>query len=116
MVRNEEPYSLFCLFAAGRDVVSMPAAQRRVGVPTTAALVVGRQHQPGFFEGLAATEQQTFISRAHIELVPMVGETVSFKLTNLCGNPVVSGQRRLGKGEHVPYIFSSLGLGHCFRH
>jgi len=97
---GEEPYSLFCLFATGRDVVEMPAARRRVGVPTHAAVKIGRNHQPGFFEGLLAVDQQTFVSRTHFELTPMIGESVSFKLTNLSINPVVSGQRRLGKDEH----------------
>jgi len=98
------PFSLICVHAQGHPGVgALPAAARTIAAPPDAKLTVGRQHQPGFFEGLLSDPRHmAFISRSHFEIASFAAEAGSFTVKNLSGNPLVlGGQQHVTKNECV---------------
>jgi len=98
------PYCLVCTFARGCEVASVPPASKTISHPGDARVVVGRQHQPGFFEGLLRSEEKllSFISRSHLEFNPAPGQPQAFDLANLSSNPImVSQSLTTGRAEKL---------------
>ena len=58
------PFYLLCTMSASRDVSHLPAGQRAVAL-THGSVMLGRQHQPGLFEGILGPDSVnlTFISQ-----------------------------------------------------
>lgn len=110
------PYLLVCVMAFGYDVLTaLPPEARTVGVRSDSPLTVGRNHQPGLFEGLmgpeAAQRYLCCISRAHLELRPMPDDPQQgcFEVTNLSANPVsLPGRPTVKKCER-----GTIRLGDC---
>jgi len=99
-----DPYSLVCLFntcsSVGLfDVPSLPMKKRRIGVPASGTMVVGRSSHPNFFVALLPPEKQAFVEAEHLKIEPMGGDPVSFRITNLSAHHMMSNQRRLAQNE-----------------
>jgi len=97
-------FELAVRHARGCDNLSwMPEESRIIPVPAQGPILVGRQHQPGFFETLLTNEPMllTLISRSHFELAPDDSAPGAFKLTNNSGNVLDLGEKRLTKGEYI---------------
>merc|ERR1719291_1633450 len=95
--------------ALGSDAGVVPAERRTISLRSDQPLVLGRQEQQGFFEGLlgdgAGQRYLCCVSRSHLELRPMVDRcSAGFEVVNLSPNPVrlrSSPQGALGKGERA---------------
>lgn len=98
----ELPCALLCVHAHGCDVASLAREAKRIALPVGEKALVGRQEQPGFFEGLLGTniEHLRFVSRTHFVLEPL-GQPGAFVLTNLSGNALLINDRRVGQGEQA---------------
>lgn len=108
------PFYLLCTMSASRDISHLPAERR--GVALTRSVMLGRQHQPGLFEGILGPDSVnlTFISRSHLELNEV--ETGNFMMRNLSQNPVVvKGSQQVAKeqqsflspGDSIEFIAGS---------
>ena len=107
------PFYLLCTMSASREISHLPAERRAVAL--TQSIMLGRQHQPGLFEGLLGdTVNLTFISRSHLELNEV--EAGNFMLRNLSQNPVVvKGSQQVAKeqqsflspGDSIEFIAGS---------
>eukprot|EP00971_Amphidinium_carterae_P251860 5000566-Amphidinium_carterae.1 len=98
------PYILVCTFARGCEAAALPPATKTINHPGDARVIIGRQHQAGFFEGLLRSEEKflSFISRSHLEFNPAPGQPQAFDLANLSSNPImVSQSLTTGKPEKL---------------
>eukprot|EP00747_Dinoflagellata_sp_TGD_P166008 gnl/TRDRNA2_/TRDRNA2_188152_c0_seq1.p1 gnl/TRDRNA2_/TRDRNA2_188152_c0~~gnl/TRDRNA2_/TRDRNA2_188152_c0_seq1.p1 ORF type:complete len:641 (-),score=87.47 gnl/TRDRNA2_/TRDRNA2_188152_c0_seq1:94-2016(-) len=94
------PFTLVCVRAEGCDIGTLPTETRTIGLAMNTKIVIGREHQVGFFEGILPSESYGFISRAHFELAPVAGCIDSFEITNLSGHRILLGlQQQLSKHE-----------------
>ncbi|CAJ1445586.1 unnamed protein product [Effrenium voratum] len=102
------PFYLLCTMSMSRDMLPLRAEQRAVPLPPRGTLILGRQHQPGFFEGIIGAESPnlTFISRSHLEVNEL--GPASFAVRNLSQNPIVVKQQQLVKEQQ-----SFLSPGDC---
>ena len=109
------PFYLLCTMSASRDVSHLPAGQRAVAL-THGSVMLGRQHQPGLFEGILGPDSVnlTFISRSHLEMNEV--ESGNFMMRNLSQNPVVvkgthqvakDQQSFLSPGDSIEFIAGS---------
>lgn len=100
---------LECVFAAGRDIQSIPPNARCIGLPLDTPVEIGRECQPGFFEYLLNNEPRwcSYLSRRHCELTlsasrPWWGfgsATLTLAVENLSGNIVFLQKQPLAKNE-----------------
>eukprot|EP00931_Biecheleriopsis_adriatica_P116740 TRINITY_DN92341_c0_g1_i1.p1 TRINITY_DN92341_c0_g1~~TRINITY_DN92341_c0_g1_i1.p1 ORF type:complete len:781 (+),score=150.00 TRINITY_DN92341_c0_g1_i1:113-2455(+) len=93
---------LLCTKLRGCSVDRLPSELRQVDlILQSGKLVIGRQHQTGFFEGLLGKDHPltSYISRSHFELCS-VGKG-SWEVTNLSNNTITIGQKELARGERA---------------
>jgi len=93
---------LECVRADGIDVSRLPLGQRAIAFPGDAgSVVVGRAHQPQFFERLVSTtELLACISREHFEL-SWEPEVASLVLRKLSRNMLLINASPAGEGDAV---------------
>jgi len=84
-----------------RNLEPMSHESRMIAIPPDGRLIVGRQCQQGFFEGILGTDSVflTFISRQHFELVASPSELSAFDVTNHSANPLVVNGQQIEKGQ-----------------
>ena len=107
------PFYLLCTMSASQNIMQLAAEQRAVVLGRS--LMLGRQHQPGFFEGILGPNSVnlTFISRSHLEVSEV--EPGNFMVRNHSQNPVVvrginiskEQQTFLSAGDSIDFIAGS---------
>jgi len=103
-MRDQQPsYMLVCVYADDLNISALPLRMRSIGVMANAPLIVGRSHQPGFFEGLLSVNKPslTTISRAQFRLEPCSQATGMFTVTCIGMNCFAVENQLLRKGSQV---------------
>ncbi|CAE8598055.1 unnamed protein product [Polarella glacialis] len=93
-------FVLACSKLRGRSLLEFAPEQRQLTVQfKDGQLLVGRQQQADFFEGLLGKDSPliSYISRAHCEL-RATGLDI-LEATNLSSNPLLVGDRELARGD-----------------
>lgn len=95
---------LECTFTMGIELARIPVQARNLGVDVRHRTVIGRQHQPGFFENLlqGAPNFVQYISRAHFEVMGAGHPYDLIKITNLSFNTIFVDSQPVAKGDACP--------------
>lgn len=104
-VHDRNCWALEYVFAAGAPgaFLALPAAARRVSfdlAPEKPPGLLGRAHQPDFFEALLSPELLTFVSRSHFRL-EADSRGCGVAVTNLSQNVALVARERLHQGDKL---------------
>jgi len=96
-------FSIVCEYVLGRKVASPTEHAITIGTSAGSRLVVGRVHQPGFFESVlgAGSEHLKLVSDSHVEARVPEGKPGWLEVTNLSSNAIVVGGRQLSRTSRL---------------
>mmetsp|Transcript_38477 Transcript_38477/g.114269 ORF Transcript_38477/g.114269 Transcript_38477/m.114269 type:complete len:225 (+) Transcript_38477:184-858(+) len=94
-------FAFVCVAAEGCDLTGLMAEAKTIQVPADGPLTVGRLPHPHIFESCLGAQHRflTFVSRRHVEIVPVPGDPGCFEITCLSPNPIVVGQEQIWQGQ-----------------
>lgn len=105
-------HRFLCTLSSSCDLSSLSPEAKSVVLVSRGSTMIGRHHQPGYFEKLLGSDSKflTFVSRSHLEVTEQAAG--KFVVKNLSQNPVVIKSQQLGKdgigclnvGENIDFI------------